>query len=139
MVRCGISICLRNRGEMEGVGCDLQIRPCKLLTVILNLIQNLVFVIILKSRFVTSISNGFSVSNVAVGHFVVGSPAEIPASPVLLDAAPLFEEERDTRLAALVEDRCRPLGLHRTRFRAGFSADDHPMDAAQLEEVERAD
>ena len=51
------------------------------------------------------------------GHFIVSTAIEFPAGEILPDAAPLFEEERDSRGAALTQDVLNPFLAHRSRFR----------------------
>src|SRR5439155_19650864 len=67
---------------------------------------------------------------------VVGQAVE--AAPVLTlpPAAPLLEEERDLRDAALVAYRHDPLRRDRPRTRAALAADDHPVDTGQVKAAE---
>src|SRR5215467_3003058 len=57
---------------------------------------------------------------------VKGSPARFRRR-----AAPLFEEERDPRLGALISDCPYPLGPDRTMTGPALAADDYPGDAVE--------
>ena len=74
----------------------------------------------------------------AGGHLVPGSAFEGAPGSFLLDAAPLLEKERDSRPQALIADSGHPGRLERTRARAGFAADDDPIDAAQVQVLQWA-
>ena len=43
--------------------------------------------------------------------------------------SPLLEEKWYASGDALIPDRSRPIGMHRARVRAAFTAADHPIDA----------
>jgi len=47
--------------------------------------------------------------------------------------APLFEEEGNSCIEALVSYIDSPIGFHRPCARAGFAADDYPIDATQID------
>src|SRR6266496_674384 len=70
-------------------------------------------------------------------HFVVSPPVQLAPSKVFANAAPLLEEERYASRAALAEDRCHPFPAHRARLRAGFAADDGPMNSFERQRIER--
>ena len=65
--------------------------------------------------------------------------AAIKGAPggLLIDTPPLLEEEVDACIDALVADVADPVGVHRSRLGAGFSAHDSPVDAAKVEIVEQ--
>jgi len=67
---------------------------------------------------------------------IVGAAVERPAGFVLPCAAPLLEEERHLLRAALTTDVDHPISKHRTGVRAALSADDDPVDLAQVERPE---
>jgi hypothetical protein len=58
---------------------------------------------------------------------------------MFLDPTPLLEEERGVISATDAEYSPDPFDSHRTRARAAFSADDHPVDAFQIEPIDRTD
>jgi hypothetical protein len=49
----------------------------------------------------------------------------------------LLEEERDSCLARPIADIADPRGIHRPMVRPGLAADDDPVDAQQIEPIER--
>ncbi len=64
----------------------------------------------------------------------------VPLPPVQLAPArlrpqpsPLLEEERDAGSLALVADRSHPCALHGPRLRPALAADNHPIDAGEVE------
>lgn len=64
-----------------------------------------------------------------VGVGVEGLAVEFASGGVFADAAPLFEEEGDVGVFALLLDAADPVGVHGAGFGAGFSADDYPVDS----------
>ena len=52
--------------------------------------------------------------------------------PIRAPAAPLFEEKGDVLFFALPLDIHDPLRLHQPRLRAGFAANDDPVNAGQI-------
>ena len=79
--------------------------------------------------------SGFEIRYPAAADFI-GRPLPL-ASASRCPLSPLFEEERHPGGGALVADRPRPGGMHRPRARPAFAADDHPMDAREIEAAER--
>jgi hypothetical protein len=67
---------------------------------------------------------------------VVGSTIERSTGLVLPCTAPLFEEEGHPLRAALATDVDDPVSKHWTGVRAALSADDNPVDLAQVERPE---
>ena len=67
------------------------------------------------------------------GHLAVSTAIEFPPGKVFPGAAPLLEEERDFRRAALTVDVFDPFLAHGPRLRTGFAANDHPMDTGEFE------
>ena len=67
---------------------------------------------------------------------IVGAAVERAAGLVLACAAPLLEEEGHPLRAALTTDVDDPISKHRSRVRAALSADDDPVDSAQVERAE---
>src|SRR5690606_12780745 len=55
------------------------------------------------------------------------------ADAVLAPTTPLLEEERDSLRLAQIADRLHPSPVHRARFGTGFTADNNPMNARQIE------
>ena len=64
---------------------------------------------------------------------IVGAAVERPAGLVLACAAPLLEEEGHPLRATLATDVDDPVSKHRPRAGAALAADDHPVDAAEVE------
>jgi hypothetical protein len=56
----------------------------------------------------------------------------------LVYTAPLFEEEGNVCIKALVSYIDSPFGFHRPRARAGFAADNDPVDAFKIDIGNRA-
>jgi len=65
--------------------------------------------------------------------FIVGAAVESASGLVLACAAPLLEEEGYPLRAALTTDVDDPISKHGPRVRAALAADDHPVDAMQVE------
>src|SRR5450432_1433664 len=61
------------------------------------------------------------------GHLIVGFAIKGTACLRFLPSAPLFEEERDVILRALVLDRSDPFLFHRSRTGSTLAADDDPI------------
>ena len=61
------------------------------------------------------------------------------SEPLLVGAAPLFEEERDSGVPAYRLDLVDPLRVHWPRARAALSTHNHPMDSGQIGAGHRAD
>jgi hypothetical protein len=57
---------------------------------------------------------------------------EQPTTGLRPQPTPLFEKERDLRGFALISHFARPLDQHRPCSRPAFTADDHPMNAFQI-------
>src|ERR1035438_5638772 len=70
------------------------------------------------------------------GHLAVSTAIELPPGKVLPGTAPLLEEERDFRRAALTQDVLHPFLAHRPRLRTGFAANDHPMNTIERQGLE---
>ena len=68
--------------------------------------------------------------------FIVRPAVERPAGFVLPCATPLLEKEGHPLRAALTTDVNHPISKHRTGVRAALSADDDPVDLAQVERPE---
>lgn len=75
----------------------------------------------------------------ALGHLVPGASIERTACLLLIDAAPLLEEEPDPGSEALITDGTNPLRVHWPCARTGFAANNHPIDAAKVELAKRAE
>src|SRR5713226_2599098 len=67
----------------------------------------------------------------AAREFVIRSAFEASARLLLADSAPLFEEERNAILLALIAKRQDPFFLHRPGARPALTTYDHPVDASQ--------
>ncbi len=67
---------------------------------------------------------------------IVGVAVERPSGFVLACAAPLLEEEGHPLRAALTTDVDDPVSKHRTEVRAALSADDDPVNLAQVDRPE---
>src|ERR1700737_1579416 len=81
------------------------------------------------------------VSGARVRHLVPSAPFQQtailrlrPSLTVRTPPAPLFEKEGHALLCALSLDGFSPFGLHGTRLRTGLSANDHPVNIAQVEQ-----
>ena len=61
-----------------------------------------------------------------------GAPIEHATIDLLVDAAPLLEEEGYLGIDALVTDTAHPIRFDRTCSGAGFSPDDCPVDAGAM-------
>jgi len=68
---------------------------------------------------------------------VVGSTEEEEAGLLLLDAAPLLEEEGNFRLLALIANGADPLRLNWARTRSALSSDDDPRNPPQVDRAEK--
>ena len=66
-------------------------------------------------------------------HFVPRTSVQLAAIAGLLNAAPLFEEERDVGLSAMGANLTDPILFHGTRAGAALTADDHPLYSAEIE------
>lgn len=69
----------------------------------------------------------------ACGEFVVGSAVQAAAGLGFADASPLFEEKSDFAFAALISQRENPVFANGSGPWSTFPADDHPVDAAQVQ------
>lgn len=69
---------------------------------------------------------GYSAKGMAIGFFVA-------FDAILTKGTPLFEEERHALIFALVEDIQHPILAHWPCLVAAFAADNHPVDAGQVE------
>src|SRR5438094_5836848 len=72
-------------------------------------------------------------------HIVVSLAVEAPASDVLPNSAPLFEEKWDALFAARAKNLAYPLDFHRPRTPSGFAADNYPVNIDQIHSCERTD
>ena len=59
----------------------------------------------------------------------MGVVVEEAAGEFFAGAAPLFEEEGEVLLVALVAEAADPIGLHGAGAGAAFAANNHPVDA----------
>jgi hypothetical protein len=67
---------------------------------------------------------------------IVSAAIERTSGLVLACAAPLFEEKGHPLRAALTTDVDDPISKHRASVRTTLSADDDPVDVAQVERTE---
>ena len=67
------------------------------------------------------------------------APVEYTSSRFRSEPAPLLEEERHVGFLALVADVAYPFDVHGPRAWAAFAANDHPVDAVEVEFSDRAD
>ena len=72
-------------------------------------------------------------------HLVPCATLEYSSGFLFVYAAPLFEEEGDVGRETLIADVGRPFGFHRSCFRAGFAADDDPVDTIEVNVGDRAE
>jgi hypothetical protein len=70
---------------------------------------------------------------------IVMDTFQLPARRSLVAASPLFEEESDVALLALVADPQGPFLLHRAWMNSSFPAHDDPVDSLQIELRQGAD
>lgn len=70
-------------------------------------------------------------------HLLPSSTFKFPAILLLFRPTPLFEKERNTCFLALISNIDDPKWIHWTRARAGFAADNHPVDCLQIQALER--
>ena len=61
---------------------------------------------------------------------------QLSAVSALLNSTPLLEEERHPRGAALITKGDDPIALHRPSTRTALSADNHPIDTAEVNAAE---
>src|SRR5882672_6917995 len=73
------------------------------------------------------------------GHWQLAPNSAIqdPSCSLLVFPAPLFEEEGDACLLALIAEVQYPGGIHRSRLGPGFPPDDDPADAAKVKVRQR--
>src|SRR6267143_175135 len=69
----------------------------------------------------------------AAWEFVIRSAFETSAGLCLANSAPLFEEEGDTAPLALIAKGQDPFFLHRPGTGPALAADNHPIDALQIQ------
>jgi len=69
----------------------------------------------------------------AARHLVPRLAIEDPPRLLLVPAAPLLEKERHLRSKTLVPQIDRPPGINWARSRSRFAADDHPVDAGEVQ------
>ena len=55
------------------------------------------------------------------------------------ESTPLFEEEGNLGIDAQIAYRARPFEVHGSRARSAFAADDDPVDAGEIEGLDRSD
>ena len=72
-------------------------------------------------------------------HPIVSATAQHASRSLFVDAAPLLKKERHTGRVTLTMYLGHPLFQHRSSTRPGLAADDHPIDAMQIETSERPD
>ncbi len=70
-------------------------------------------------------------------HLIPGAAIEAATGFFLVDSAPLFEKEGDLGLHTLVANVRHPLRVERARTRAGFAADNSPMNSFQVQVMQR--
>ncbi len=58
---------------------------------------------------------------------------QLASKPFLLEAAPLFEEERDFGMMALFADTLDPICLHLSSARSAFTTDNHPIYPTEID------
>src|SRR5260370_37563807 len=66
-------------------------------------------------------------------HFIVGTAVQGTAVLLLLDAAPLLEEELHALVLALLPNRLDPGLIERSGARAALAADDDPLDPIEVQ------
>jgi len=67
---------------------------------------------------------------------IIGAPVQFPSGLRFADAAPLFEKEGNFRPLALRADVPHPFDIHWPRARPALAADNHPVDAPQIDRAE---
>ena len=70
-------------------------------------------------------------------HFIPRSVVQRPARFLLEYAAPLFEEKGGSAVYGIIANLSHPVRFHPPRARPGFPADDHPIDARQIQARQR--
>ena len=66
-------------------------------------------------------------------YLVPGAAVQDAARTTLHRTVPLLEEEWHAGAQALIKDLADPVRIHWSRARTGFPADDHPIDAAEIQ------
>src|SRR2546425_12238096 len=66
-------------------------------------------------------------------HCIPGSSVKHSSCLSLAGASPLFEEEGGAVVLALFSNITHPIRMHRTSSGSGFSADNHPVNASQIQ------
>ena len=77
--------------------------------------------------------NNNGLSGERTWQFVPGPSVKDATIHLLVDTAPLLEEEENTGIDALITDAAYPIRFDRSRSGAGFSPGDSPVDAPEMQ------